>query len=99
MAGLYFSTLSFSLPFSSSTTLLNSPPHALSELYSIVYHRVSGPSGETDASAWAYRGTPFPHTPPEHILVALPLFVITTPSPTLAVDVDAGEQAQVLMLV
>jgi hypothetical protein len=31
-------------------------------LYSILYYPVAGPSGGRDASAWACRGTPFPHT-------------------------------------
>jgi hypothetical protein len=39
---------------------------------------VSGPSGGRDASAWAHCGTPSPHTLPEHILLALSLFMITT---------------------
>jgi hypothetical protein len=45
---------------------LNFPPHVLNKLYSILYHRVAGPSVERDASAWACRGTLFPphHTTP-----------------------------------
>jgi hypothetical protein len=41
---------------------LNSPPHALNKLYSILYHTVAGPSGGRYTSAWAHRGTPSPHT-------------------------------------
>jgi hypothetical protein len=37
---------------------LNSPPHALNKLYSILYHCVSCPSRGRDASAWAHGGTP-----------------------------------------
>jgi hypothetical protein len=39
---------------------------------------MAGLSGGRDALAWVCRGTPFPHTPPEHILIALSLFMITT---------------------
>ena len=73
----------YSLLFSAFFCLcysLNSPPHALNKLYSILYRCVSGPSGGRDASAWAYQGTPFPHTPSEHILTALFLYMITTGS-------------------
>jgi hypothetical protein len=31
---------------------LNSPPHALNNLYSMLYHCVAGLSGRRDASAW-----------------------------------------------
>ena len=64
MASLYSST---SLSFSAFLCLyypLNSLPHALNKLYSILYHCVAGPSGGKDASAWACRGTPCPHTSP-----------------------------------
>ena len=57
MAGLYFSTFSLYYP-------LNSPPHDLNKLYSILYCPVAGPSGGRDALAWARRGTSFPHTSP-----------------------------------
>jgi hypothetical protein len=39
---------------------------------------VSGLTGGRDASAWAHRGTSFPHNLPEDILLALSLFMITT---------------------
>jgi hypothetical protein len=43
---------------------LKSPPYTLNKLYSILYHHVAGPSGGRDASAWARRGTLFPHIIP-----------------------------------
>ena len=56
MASLYFSTLSLSLPFSASTSLLtlNSPPHALNKLYSIFKKKKK----DENIS---------PHTPPEFL--------------------------------
>ena len=57
--------LLYSLPLSAFLCLyypLNSLPHALNQLSSILYHCVAGPSGGRDTSAWAHRGTPFPHT-------------------------------------
>lgn len=63
MAGLYSST-----PLLLSLLLyypLNSPPHALNKLYSILYSHVAGLSGGRDASAWAHRGTPFLQTSPD----------------------------------
>ena len=57
---------------------LNSPPRALNKLYSILYCRMAGPSQGRDALAWAHRSTSSPHTLPEHILIALSLFMITT---------------------
>ena len=57
--------LLYSLPLSAFLCLyypLNSPPHALNKLYSILYHQVAGLSGGRAASAWACGGTPSPHT-------------------------------------
>jgi hypothetical protein len=76
-ASLYFSTLSFSLPLYS----LNSRPHALNKLYSILSYHVAHLSGGRDPSVWAHWSTPFSHTLLEHILIALSLFMIMT-SPT-----------------
>jgi hypothetical protein len=75
--------LLYSLPLSAFPCLyysLNSPPHALNKLYSMLYC-VAGPSGWRDSLEWAQRGTPFPHTSPhpiDHILISLYLFIITT---------------------
>jgi hypothetical protein len=55
--------------------LLNSPPYALNKLYSILYCHVATPSGGRDASAWAGRGTPFPHTSPHIHRTYPPLFI------------------------
>jgi hypothetical protein len=63
MAGLYFSILS---AFLCLCYPLNSPPHALNKLYSILYRCVAGLSGWRDALAWACRATPFP-TPCQNI--------------------------------
>jgi hypothetical protein len=79
MASLYFSPLSFSLPFSASTTLLTPLPcHALNKPYSMIYH-----------CGWFLRGKgclgmgpprhPLPLHTLEHILITLSLFMITTP--------------------
>ena len=48
--------LLYSLPLSAFLCLyypLNSLPHALNKLYSILYRCVAGPSGGRDALAWA----------------------------------------------
>jgi hypothetical protein len=69
MADLYSTTLSLSLSaFLCLYCPLNSPPHALNKLYSILYHHVANPSGGRDASVWASRGTPLPPhlTTPQH---------------------------------
>ena len=41
---------------------LNSSPHALNKLYSILYHHVAGLSGGRDASALVHRDSSFSHT-------------------------------------
>ena len=43
---------------------LNSPPHALNKLYSILYLCVADPLGGRDSSSWAMLRYPFPHTSP-----------------------------------
>jgi hypothetical protein len=82
MAGLYFSTLSLSLPFSASTTLLISL-HAQNKLYSILYSPVAGPAG---GKGCLRMGTPrnsllpyLNHTPTEQILIFLYLFINISP--------------------
>ena len=67
---LYFSTFSLLL-FLCLYYLLDSLYHALNKLSSTLYHRVAGPSGGRDASAWASQGTPCPHTSP-HLHRAYP---------------------------
>jgi hypothetical protein len=50
----------------------NTLPHALNELYSILYHCVVSSSWGMEASAWAWGGTPFPHTfPPNTFSLSL----------------------------
>jgi hypothetical protein len=73
MAGLYFCTLSFSLPFSASTTLLT--PLPMPWLNSVLCYTVWLVPRGRDALAWARQDTPFLHLttptlphPHEHIL-------------------------------
>jgi hypothetical protein len=75
MAGLYFSTLSFSLPFSASTTLLT--PLPMPWINSILYYTLIWLilSGGRDASAWAHWDILFPHTSPH---LSLYLFINTS---------------------
>jgi hypothetical protein len=56
VAGLYSLSLSLSL------LLSQLPSHAPNKLYSILYFCVANSLGERDASEWASRGPPFPHT-------------------------------------
>jgi hypothetical protein len=80
MAGL-FSTLSLSLPFSDSTTLLT--PLPMPWINSILYYTVVWLVPEGEGMPWhgpsetPSSPTP-PHTPIEHILLALYRFTITT---------------------
>jgi hypothetical protein len=86
LASLYFSTLLLSA-FLCLYYPLNSPPRALNELYSILYHYVAGPSWGTDASVWARRDIPFPHTSPHpyrtYLNNLLPFYKYISLSPPL----------------
>jgi hypothetical protein len=67
--------------FSHSTCLclyypLDSLPHALNKLYSILCCPVAGPSGGKDTSAWAHQGTPLPpYLTTHHHRTIPPLFI------------------------
>ena len=73
MASCHFSTAFICLYYS-----LNSLPYTLNKLYSILYCHVVVLSQGRDASVWVHWGSLLPHTPPEYILRALALFMITT---------------------
>jgi hypothetical protein len=90
-SSLLFSSLLFSSPLLSSPLLsspllslslspplcypLNSPLHALSKLYSILYHGVAGPSGRRDALAWPVETSLPPYLTPPIESIPLYLFI------------------------